>query len=207
MASFKLRDLLAVGAIATGLVVMYGISTVGSKASTSPNASASTDQPSSTDDSQTGDQVNFALNNPANAPTAPDFTLESMDGKTITLSDAVKHGPVLIDFWATWCGPCKMELPMLSNVYDKYKSKGVQIYALNVDTDKAGLTQFFVDAHPDCPVLIDTNQTVGAAYSVDALPSMFLIDQNMKVRASIEGADMNTESDLPVALDKLLQGA
>jgi peroxiredoxin len=203
----KLRDILAVGAVVTGLVVMYSISSPGSSAVGTQNSTVSPDQVNSVSSDSSQSEIPFALNSASNAPVAPDFTLSSLDGHKITLSDAVKKGPVLIDFWATWCGPCRMELPHLSNVYDKYKDKGVQIYALNVDADAAGLKHFFSDGHPNCPILIDTNQIVGSQYGVNALPTMYLIDKNMHIRSVMEGVDPDTETDLPTSFNKLLQGA
>ena len=64
---------------------------------------------------------------------APDFTLNDLDGNHVTLSEVVGGGPVYINFWATWCGPCKKEIPELIKLYDQFKDRGFKVLAISVD--------------------------------------------------------------------------
>jgi peroxiredoxin len=135
---------------------------------------------------------------------APDFTLTTADGQTITLSQAVKKGPVMLDFWATWCVPCRMEMPELQKVYEKYKDRGVQLYGVNANDKSQIIGAFSRDYHVEFPTLVDSKQTVAASYGVQSIPLVVIVDKDMHVTASDNGFDPNTKADLPRTLDKLL---
>ena len=153
---------------------------------------------------QVPNQTPFALMPTANSPVAPDFTLSTLDNKTVKLSDADKKGPVLIDFWASWCVPCKMEMPQLGAVYSKYKTRGVQIYGIDANDSRAQMQRFFRNGSPGYPMLPDQSGVVATSYNISGIPAMFLIDTNGRVRSLLVGFDPNTQSDLPSSLDRLL---
>lgn len=136
--------------------------------------------------------------------TAPDFTLQTADGQTVKLSDAVKHGPVVLDFWATWCGPCRMELPDLENVYKTYKNKGVQFYGVNSDASAADITAFAQQNSITFPMLVDSKQAAATSYSVSSIPLTLVVDQNMRVVAASDGYDPSCKADLSHSLDTLI---
>lgn len=146
----------------------------------------------------------FSIMPAQSSPAAPDFTLTTLDGKSVKLSEAVKSGPVLLDFWATWCGPCRMEMPELGAVYGNYKTRGVQIYGVNSDDSVANQKKFFSAASPGYPMLTDTSGVVHTSYNISAIPALFLIDQSGRVRSATVGFDSDTQTDLPRSLDQLL---
>jgi peroxiredoxin len=147
----------------------------------------------------------FGLIEAGNAKPAPDFTLNTPDGKTVTLSEAVSHGPVVIDFWATWCGPCRMEMPMVDSINQGYASRGVQVYGINSDASADEVKHFFAQQHVGFPILLDTGGSVASEYGVSGLPTIAVIDTKERVRAVDVGFDPETNSDLSNCLDSLLK--
>jgi len=136
--------------------------------------------------------------------TAPDFTLSTPNGQKVTLSEAVKKGPVMLDFWATWCGPCRMEMPELQKVYEKYRGRGVQLYGVNKSDNSKIIAQFSQDNHVGFPTLVDSDQSVSGAYGVQSIPFIVIVDSDMHVKAGNDGYDPDTKTDLPRTLDELL---
>ncbi len=118
---------------------------------------------------------------------APDFTLPTSDGKNLKLSD-LKGKVVIIDFWATWCGPCRRGIPDLIDLKKKYGSKGFEIVGVSLDTDtKNEVVPFIKDQGMNYPVVYG-NSIVAQAYGgVRAIPTSFVIDKQGKIVASYEG--------------------
>jgi len=120
---------------------------------------------------------------------APDFTLETLDGKTMRLSDF--HGKaVLLNFWATWCGPCKIETPWLVELQDKYGSQGLQIVGVAMDdSGKDEIAKFAKEMGMNYPVLLG-KEAVGDAYGgIPYLPESFFIGRDGKIVDKIMGID------------------
>src|SRR5215469_11029557 len=115
--------------------------------------------------------------------TAPDFTLQTLDGKNVTLSSLRGKG-VLLNFWATWCGPCKIEMPWFVELQKEYGSQGLQIVGVAMDDSSTQDIQNFVkEMGVNYPVLIG-KEAVGQAYGgVDVLPTTFFIDRDGKIVA------------------------
>jgi len=140
------------------------------------------------------------------ATPAPDFTLESLDGKTMRLSD-LRGKAVLLNFWATWCGPCKIETPWLVQLQNQYGPQGLQIVGVEAGDDgKEDIEKFVKDMGINYPILIG-KESVGDAYGgVPALPETFFIGRDGKIvdksmglhgRAEIEDSikeALNTET-------------
>jgi thiol-disulfide isomerase/thioredoxin len=118
---------------------------------------------------------------------APDFTLESLDGKSLRLSD-LRGKAVLLNFWATWCGPCRIETPWLVELQKQYGSQGLQVIGVAMDdSGKEDIAKFAKDMGVNYPVLLG-KEAVGDAYGgVPALPESFFIGRDGKIVDKIIG--------------------
>lgn len=118
---------------------------------------------------------------------APDFSLESLDGKTMRLSD-FRGKAVLLNFWATWCGPCKIEMPWFVDLQNQYGAQGLQIVGVAMDdASKQDIAKFAKDMGVNYPILIG-KESVGDQYGgVPALPESFLIARDGKIIDKIIG--------------------
>ena len=117
------------------------------------------------------------------ASTAPDFTAETLDGTEIVLSEALKKGPVYIDFWTTWCKPCQMALPKLDELSQKYGEAGFTLITVASDDQK---TVSNVKPHVKSrgwkfPVIVDSKREIGNKYNVRNYPTSFLIAPDGKI--------------------------
>src|ERR1700722_9794967 len=112
---------------------------------------------------------------------APDFTLESLDGKSLTLSD-LRGKAVVLNFWATWCGPCKIETPWLVEFQNQYGPEGLQIVGVEAgDDSKEDIAKFVKEMGINYPILIG-KEAVGDAYGgIPALPETFFIGRDGKI--------------------------
>lgn len=112
---------------------------------------------------------------------APDFTLKSLKGENLRLSE-FRGQVVLLNFWASWCGPCRQEMPLLDDIQKKYSPLGFTVLGINVDLKPEKAFQYLKDTPVDFPVLFDPESKVSELYSVTAMPSTALIDKDGKVR-------------------------
>jgi peroxiredoxin len=117
----------------------------------------------------------------APASMAPDFTLRTMKGPNLRLQEQ-RGQVVMVNFWATWCGPCRQEMPHLNKLYDKYKSSGFVLLGVNIDDDAAKATDLATKLGLRFPVLLDTDKRVSRTYDMNAMPATLLIDRDGKVR-------------------------
>ncbi len=112
---------------------------------------------------------------------APDFTLKSNSGKNLRLSD-FKGQIVLINFWATWCGPCRQEMPKLDALFKRYQRAGLELWGINVEDDP-GLADKFLKKNPvSFPVLYDVSSEVSERYKIDAMPTTVIVDRDGNIR-------------------------
>jgi len=120
---------------------------------------------------------------------APDFTLETLDGKTVSLSE-FKGKAVLVNFWATWCGPCKIETPWLVDFQNQYGAQGLQIVGVAMDdSGKDEIARFAKDMGMNYPVLLG-KEAVGEAYGgIPALPESFFVGRDGKIVDKIMGIE------------------
>jgi thiol-disulfide isomerase/thioredoxin len=123
----------------------------------------------------------------AKSAPAPDFTLQSLDGKNMTLSD-LRGKAVLLNFWATWCGPCKIEMPWFVELQKEYGPQGLQVVGVAMDdSSKEDIAKFAKDMGVNYPVLLG-KEAVGDAYGgVPALPESFFIGRDGKIVDKIIG--------------------
>lgn len=132
---------------------------------------------------------------------APDFTLESLDGQNVRLSD-LRGKAVLLNFWATWCVPCKIEMPWLVDLQNKYGSQGLQIVGVAMDdSSKEDIAKFAKDMGVNYPVLLGKN-AVADEYAVPAMPESFFIGRDGKIMDKIIG--LRSKSDLEDAVKAAL---
>lgn len=112
---------------------------------------------------------------------APAFSLASRDGKQVSLAD-LKGQVVMINFWASWCGPCRQEFPALDQIYAKYKPMGFTLVAINVESEKADAERFLEKTPASFPILFDPDNKVSGNYGVSAMPTTVLVDRQGRVR-------------------------
>ena len=113
--------------------------------------------------------------------TAPDFALASLDGPNLRLSE-YRGDVVMLNFWATWCGPCRQEMPMLEEIYGRYRPAGFQLLGINVDGEPSRARRMAQDLGVTFPLLVDTDKTVSKLYDIRAMPVTVLIDRDGTVR-------------------------
>ncbi len=112
---------------------------------------------------------------------APDFTLKSAAGANLRLQEQ-RGRVVMINFWATWCGPCRVEMPHLNRLYDKYRSAGFQLLGVNIDEDPAKAQALATKLGLQFPVLFDADKRVSKLYDLTTMPSTVLVDRDGRVR-------------------------
>ncbi len=120
---------------------------------------------------------------PAVAPAAaaPDFTLRTLGGPNLRLHEQ-RGQVVLVNFWATWCGPCRQEIPHLNKLYDKYRASGFVLLGVNIDEDARLATELAARLGVKFPVLLDTDKKVSRLYDMSAMPATVVIDRDGRVR-------------------------
>lgn len=112
---------------------------------------------------------------------APDFALKSSTGKNMRLSE-FRGDVVMINFWATWCGPCRQEMPLLDELYERYERVGFNLLGVNIDDDSRRAMQMIEELGVDFPVLFDARKEVSRLYEVEAMPVTVLVDREGNVR-------------------------
>ena len=115
------------------------------------------------------------------APAAPDFRLMNRAGGETTLA-GLRGQVVMINFWASWCGPCRQEFPALDQIYAKYKPMGFTLVGINVESEKADAERFLGTQKVSFPILFDPQNAVSGSYGVKAMPTTVLIDRQGRVR-------------------------
>lgn len=135
---------------------------------------------------------------------ATDFTLESLDGKTSSLSD-FKGKLVFLNFWATWCPPCRSEMPAMQSLYEKLKARGLVILAVDLAEEPATVLAYVKENMLTFPVLLDKTGKVGGIYGAESIPTTYLIDRSGNVLGRGTGARWTWDSPEMVELfEKLL---
>ncbi|MCU7920578.1 MAG: TlpA family protein disulfide reductase [Candidatus Thiodiazotropha sp. (ex Epidulcina cf. delphinae)] len=135
---------------------------------------------------------------------APDFTLKSRSGENIKLSE-LRGQVVMVNFWASWCGPCRQEMPLLQQLYERYQSMGFTLLGVNVDEEQAAAEKMLRDIPVSFPVLYDDKSRVSKAYRVKAMPSTFMIDRDGQVRYLHKGYKPGYEADYQEQIRELLR--
>ena len=129
---------------------------------------------------------------------APDFSASTLDGRTVSLAEFRGQKNVVVSFWASWCGPCRLEMPGLTQFYKKNHtdSSDFEILAVSIDEDPKNASEFATAQKLAFPVLLDSRHKVADAYDVEGIPTMFVIDKNGKVVYGHYGFDTTMEFQL-----------
>ena len=126
------------------------------------------------------------VNADINIEPAPDFALKSHSGENLRLSE-FRGEVVMINFWASWCGPCRQEMPLLDELYTQYQPLGFTILGVNVEEDTTKAKQMLRESPVNFPILFDNKSEVSRLYDVVAMPSTVLVDRDGNVRHLHQG--------------------
>ena len=138
---------------------------------------------------------------------AQNFILEDLDGDFVELDEITGEGPVLLSFWATWCKPCVDEMKELNKIYKEYKSKGFNLIAISIDSEKSvsRVKPFIKSKNYNFPVLLDTNSEVARIYYALAVPYSVLLDENGGVVYSHMGYKKGDEKEIEKLIKSLIE--
>ncbi len=136
---------------------------------------------------------------------APDFTLQTPEGETISLSD-FRGQAVLVNLWATWCPPCRAEMPAIQKLYDEYKDQGLVVLGVNMtyQDNAQAVVPFAQENGLTFPILIETTGEVAGKYELRSLPSSFFIDRQGIIQEVVIGGPMS-EALLRTRIESILQ--
>lgn len=135
---------------------------------------------------------------------APPFTLKSLKDRNLSLKE-FRGQVVMINFWATWCGPCRQEMPALNALYQKYRQAGFVLLGVNVDSETANAVRMASKLKAGYPILFDTDKQISAQYRVGAMPTTVLIDRDGKVRYVQKGYVAGIEDKYQTQIRELLK--
>ena len=130
----------------------------------------------------------------ASASMAPSFTLPSRSGDNVSLA-SLKGKVVMLNFWASWCGPCRQEMPLLEQMHKRYSALGFTLVGVNVDANSKDAEEWLSKTPVSFPVLFDRESKVSALYNVKAMPSTVFIDRKGNVRYLHKGYKSGDEGE------------
>jgi peroxiredoxin len=125
---------------------------------------------------------------------APAFTLGSRAGSDVSLAQ-YKGQVVMINFWASWCGPCRQEMPLLESIYKKYNKMGFTLIGVNVEPDSNAANEWLKATPVSFPILYDKDSKVSKLYDVAGMPSTVIIDRSGKLRKLHRGYKPGDENE------------
>ncbi len=135
---------------------------------------------------------------------APAFTLEALSGGQAALSQ-YQGQVVMVNFWATWCGPCQQEMPLLDQMYKKFKPVGFTLIGVNVDKDAPPVKDLLARKPVSFPVLLDPTNAVSKAYHLDEMPSSVIIDKTGTIRYVHRGYKPGDENEYQDRIRQLIR--
>ena len=154
------------------------------------------------DSAPASEEGNPATGRPVVGSLAPDFTLTDLDGNSVRLQD-LRGQVVFLNFWATWCPPCRAEMPDIEALHRKYRDRGVVVLGVDLRESESGVRAYVEGGGYTWTFLIDTTGQVAAAYRVSAIPTSFFIDKEGTIRAVAIGG--MTASTMEAKLAQAMQ--
>jgi peroxiredoxin len=136
--------------------------------------------------------------------TAPDFTLKSLEGSNLRLEE-YRGQVVLINFWASWCGPCRQEMPLLDRLHHRYEDTGFAVLGVNVEGEVEPAQEIVDKTNVTFPILIDESQKVSEMYNLQAMPSTVVVDRDGVVRYIHLGYKPGDEAKYVEVVKKLIR--
>jgi cytochrome c biogenesis protein CcmG/thiol:disulfide interchange protein DsbE len=137
---------------------------------------------------------------------SPEIGLKDLSGKRIDLA-SLKGKVVIVDFWASWCGPCKEEMPVLEKLWGKYKGEGLVVVAVSVDKEAGNIKKFLQKTRVSFPVVHDAEHAVSGRFSPPRMPSSYVLDRKGIVRFVHEGYRSGDAAKFEKEVKKLLAEA
>ncbi len=135
---------------------------------------------------------------------AAEFKLQSRAGEAVALS-SLRGQVVLVNFWATWCGPCRKEMPFLEQIQKKYAPLGFTMVGINVEEDTRLMEAFLKDVPVTFPILLDPTNSISKLYNVSAMPSTVIVDRKGNVRFIHQGYKPGDESKYQDMIRQLIR--
>ncbi len=135
---------------------------------------------------------------------APDFSVKSLEGKSLKLSD-FRGKVVFLNFWATWCPPCRAEMPSIETLYQRYKNQAVQVLAVSVQEEPSVVKVFLSQNSFTFPIALDPNGEVAQLYGIRGIPTTFIIDPKGTLQGALVGGKDWATPDVYTLLDSLMK--
>jgi len=139
------------------------------------------------------------------AEPAPDVTMRALDGKPLTL-ESLRGQVVVLDFWASWCAPCRKSFPFLDALQTKHANAGLRVVGLTLEEDDEAVTGFLESVPVNFTIARDPSEKAGESFGVVAMPTTVLIDREGSVAARFEGGDESVHKKIEAAVGTLLAG-
>lgn len=136
---------------------------------------------------------------------APDFTLKDINNRPFNLS-SLRGKVVILNFWATWCPPCRAEMPSLNNLYREFRNRGLEVVAISTDRSSSVIEDYISKNPIDFTVLIDTDNRVSRQFKVFSIPTTFLIDRNGTIIERYLGEENWTSPEIKKKIKEALTG-
>ncbi len=133
---------------------------------------------------------------------APDLQLLNPEGQSVSLSDS-RGKPILMNFWASWCVPCLIEMPYIQEIYDEWTDKGLEVLAINVGESPSHVKEFLQSQGLHLPVLLDTNEEVALKYNVRGFPTTFFVDKDGIIQI-IKVGPFLSKAEIETSLNKIV---
>jgi thiol-disulfide isomerase/thioredoxin len=135
---------------------------------------------------------------------APDFTLKTLEGEELNLGN-LKGKVVLLNFWASWCSPCREEMPLLDKLHQRYKKEGLVLLGVNIEPNSIAVRQAITRLAIQFPVLLDQQQQVTELYGITAMPTTVVIDREGNTRFLHRGYKPGHEKKYEIQIQSLLK--